>query len=137
MAVVFYKCALASYCGYSDASCSLGLTAKAGSAYGGFYYHRECGAEITTVFEDCNREIGINYTHSYDTTCDKNKYVTDMASSVTQAMDYTDCGASCSAPPCPYTNQDACNGLNYNEFLCAISTCNVSTTPWFTSTTTA
>ncbi|KAH7694344.1 hypothetical protein AAVH_38611, partial [Aphelenchoides avenae] len=91
--------ALASYCGYSDATCSLGMTTKEGSAYGGFYYHRECGAEITTVFEDCSRQIGINYTHSYDTTCDKDQYITDMASSVTQAMDYTDCGASCSAPP--------------------------------------
>ncbi|KAH7711994.1 hypothetical protein AAVH_20675 [Aphelenchoides avenae] len=53
-----------------------------------------CGPKMTTVFEDCNYplQIVINYTHSYDTTCDKDTYITEMASRVIQAMDTSQCG---------------------------------------------
>ncbi|KAH7711996.1 hypothetical protein AAVH_20677 [Aphelenchoides avenae] len=103
--------AMADNCSYADAACRMGIVQK-GGVHGGFYYHRECEAEITTVFEGkafilqvmiglyyCNRRIGINYTHSYDTTCDRDKYVTDMASRVIQTMDTSQCGANCSQLP--------------------------------------
>ncbi|KAH7711999.1 hypothetical protein AAVH_20680 [Aphelenchoides avenae] len=70
----------------------------------------------------CNGgEISINYTHPYDTKCEKGQYITEMASLVVDAMR---CGAPCKQPPCIYDKTDACAGLHYNDLLCALSTCN-------------
>lgn len=39
---------LASYCGYSDAACSLGMSQKTGTYYSGNDQQTECGNIITT-----------------------------------------------------------------------------------------